>query len=393
MSECSRCGTAGRPAARFCARCGAALTLEPGASPPSQESPRSTSGGSPSSAAPTDAKWRRSPWRVGGAIALVVALIALLGWRLSSSNDSVSSQVPQDDGVSAACDDFAEVMARLTAGEPYSAVDSLVATARIRFEQAGESTASSYLLDFADPGYSSPAEAADFWRGAVEFGRSEGNPGLARIDEVCGRAAADGSRAVDSTTRATVPVASRTTLPPTTTSTPAVEATTSTSTAPPHFVTAPIGAGTFDEPFSGDSGTDRYLAFAGWQQVRTTTDQFDADFATYNRFISGVPAGKYVLVVGVSAVWSGAGASSGADLAGLFELVDAGGNEYDALPKTAFGEGADPFLLRDAGPAQSGEELSGSIYFVVDQSIFSATTDIYFLRVGGDIVKANSMYG
>jgi hypothetical protein len=58
------------------------------------------------------------------------------------------------------------------------------------FEQAGESGAASYLYDLSVRvvgGANATSEPGAIWVQALDFDRDQGNPGLLRLETLCGR--------------------------------------------------------------------------------------------------------------------------------------------------------------------------------------------------------------
>jgi len=142
------------------------------------------------------------------------------------------------------------------------------------FEAAGESVAASYLYDWDVgedlPGWDTPAERAAFWSTAIDFARSEGNPGMARIDTLCGHrtyAAAEPAASVESVADVTEtsqpdPAASTTSTEPV----PERHTTTTTTISYGEDVT---GSGTFHDPLTGgDRAHFRFDTFEAWISTR-----------------------------------------------------------------------------------------------------------------------------
>ncbi len=122
---------------------------------------------------------------------LIGALLALLlmAGCTSAENGSFGGGQTRAQQITQACSTFKAAVSQLIAGARYAQVAATVVRARTLFESGGESEAASYMYDWSDPfdGTSdTPAGRAASWVSAFQFGRDQGNPGLARIDALCG---------------------------------------------------------------------------------------------------------------------------------------------------------------------------------------------------------------
>ena len=239
-----------------------------------------------------------------------------------------------NDFTSGACADFQRAAQQVVDGQRYSDVAALVEQARTGFEKAGEPIAESYLYGWGDPlRPTSAAERSEFWVSAFEYARTEGNPGMLRIDEICGRqnlvASTEMAGPPDTlrveaspvpTSRETAVTSS--TTPETTTTMSSVETTTTMSSVT--LVDGTTGSGTLDDPFDnyGDG---------------LTFDTFQAEFS-----VRYYPAGRneqgaaaqVCLVIGYQAADGVAGVEA-TDLIGRIRLVDSAGNPLEVADESA----------------------------------------------------------
>jgi len=302
---CPACGEAVLPG-RFCRRCGGPLVAQPSQIPVPDETPThptssadvpdeteapivvapatvdDTSGTPPHEQPKPQRRSRRAIAAVGavGGVALLVGAIVWAsgrsdGPRSEAAGPSANSVAATGDvaDVSAACSSFETAVERAMSGERVADIPE-VNHAITEFEAAGESVAASYLYDWDVgedlPGWDTPAERAAFWSTAIDFARSEGNPGMARIDTLCGHrtyAAAEPAASVESVADVTEtsqpdPAASTTSTEPV----PERHTTTTTTISYGEDVT---GSGTFHDPLTGgDRAHFRFDTFEAWISTR-----------------------------------------------------------------------------------------------------------------------------
>ena len=129
--------------------------------------------------------------------ALGVPIVVAGAWiAISVSNDPATAAErsrahPTSDLVQSGCSSLHSAVDYLIEGAPFTTmVAMLVDNTSSLFEQAGESGAASYLYDLSVGvvgGASATSEPGAIWVQALDFDRDQGNPGLLRLETLCGR--------------------------------------------------------------------------------------------------------------------------------------------------------------------------------------------------------------
>ena len=325
--------------------------------------------------------------------------------------------------VSGACEDLGLASQHLFAGDTYAQVANLVVDARNRFNAAGEPDAAGYLYDWGDPlGQSTRATRSSFWRQAFQYGRSGGNPGLERIDELCGNWEASVAVAAAEISAPNYPVATIRPGPSTTASSPATvppPTVAATTTLPPIPVN-PVdpsgrvvvkgkgGTGSRDDPYTDVDGAYGFQVGAWSMTLHRVTFPTSDLAAEY----SDLPPDHFVYCLRISATRPGVALTDGPAIASLLRTLKdtSSGKTYTAIPAESFhgtpaentvGSGASwtnpiertrfygdisSFPDNDGYP-RGNRSIVGTVCYVIDDS--NQTPSDFYVSVDGQYIKAH----